>query len=112
MGRKKGTPNKDTSSLIERAAQLKIDPFEIMLFFAANDWKRLGYDGPTMVKYTRDGSPYEVDRISPELRQKSAADASQYLYPKRKAIEVKKPFDPTEADRPLAEISDEQLDEL
>jgi len=36
---------------------------------------------------TKDGSTFEELTISPELRQKSAKDACEYLFPKRKAIE-------------------------
>ena len=59
---------------MEKALSLGIDPFEVLLFFAGNRWQKLGYKS--------------ADAISPELRKASAEAASQYLYPKRKAIEV------------------------
>lgn len=86
-GRKKGTPNKKTQEAQDIATKLGVNPFEILLLFAKNDWKRLGYDSKTITKFSVAGDPYEEDRISPELRHSSAGKAAEYLYPKRKAIE-------------------------
>lgn len=88
-GRKKGTPNKDTQTLRERAAALGVDPFEILLHFAAGNWGELGYDSPSREIPTKDGGTVTVDTISPELREKAAKDVSEYLYPKLKSIEHK-----------------------
>lgn len=88
-GRKKGTPNKTTQSLMEKCEKLGCDPFEILLRFAMGDWQGLGYESRQELKYTsEDGSAVYEDVISPELRQKSAKEASEYLYPKRKAVEL------------------------
>ena len=88
-GRKPNTPNKATQTLIEKCAKLKCDPFEILLLFANGDWKALGYEEAQKIKgYTQDGSPIYEDRISEELRQKSARDACEYIHPKRKAMEL------------------------
>lgn len=88
-GRKKGSPNKRTRELIERADAIGVDPFEILLRFAKGDWKGLGYESETMTKIAAGGVKVEIERIDPELRMKAAAEAAQYLYPKRKAIELK-----------------------
>lgn len=88
-GRKKGTPNKKTQALLEKAKELGVDPFEILLLFAKGDWKALGYDSPEkVIAVTKDGQEVFSDRITAELRQKSAKDAAEYLYAKRKALEV------------------------
>ena len=88
-GRKKGTPNKNRQVLLDKAKELGVDPFQILLLFAKGDWKALGYDSAeTVTAITKDGQKIFADRISPELRQKSAKDASEYLYPKRKAVEL------------------------
>ncbi len=86
-GRKKNTPNKDTRTLMEKAAELGIDPFEILLRFAAEDWKGLGYDARTKISFTSAGIEFEEFLIKPELRGKCAAEACQYIHAKRKALE-------------------------
>lgn len=85
-GRGKGTPNKDTQTLQEKAKELGCDPFVVLMHFAKGDYEALGYR-EYETKTFKDGSTCEMLTISPELRQKSASDAAQYLYPKRKAIE-------------------------
>lgn len=86
-GRKKGVPNKPTATLIGKANELGIDPFEILLLFAAEDWKRLGYEARTTISYTNAGIEFEELVIKPEMRVKAASEACQYIHAKRKAIE-------------------------
>lgn len=93
-GRSKGTPNKKTKDLMEKAEQLGVDPFEILLRFAAGDWKGLGYKTKDTLESAGMGRIIKVDRISADLRKSAAAAAMPYLYPKRKAIE----FKPSEGD--------------
>ncbi len=107
-GRKKGTRNKDAAPVMQRAEQLGIDPFEILLLFAAGDWKKLGYKKETIIRYSKD-CQNEYLTIDPAVRARSAAEACQYLYPKRKAIEVE---EINKRNRPLAKLTDEELDEL
>lgn len=64
-GRTKGTPNKDTSDLVERLRVLDCDPLEGMVQIATNE------------------------AYAPELRGRMYAELAQYLYPKRRATEVK-----------------------
>lgn len=90
-GRKAGTPNQDTALLKQKARELGIDPFEILLLFAKNDWKALGYESQKITIFSRNHEPIEVDVITPETRLKAASDACQYLYPKRKSIEHEHP---------------------
>ena len=71
-GRQKGTPNKKTFDAKLIAEQLDCDPFEILVHFAKGDADALGYKGGT---------------IPPDMRLQAAKEASQYLYPKRKAVE-------------------------
>lgn len=87
-GRKKGSLNKRPLALLDKANELGIDPFEILLLFADERWKELGYPARTVTKCSPDGTPYEEYIISPELRQRSASDAAQYVHAKRKAIEL------------------------
>ena len=64
-GRIKGTPNKRTSELVERLEALGCDPIEGMA--------RIALDSSN----------------SPELRGRMFAELAGYLYPKRRAVEVK-----------------------
>lgn len=108
-GRPRGLPNKDVRPLIEKARELNIDPFEILLRFAAEDWKGLGYESRTKTSYTNAGIEFEEFLIKPELRGKCASEAAQYIYAKRKAIE--QTIDPAlvESIKSLEGKSDEEL---
>jgi len=86
-GRPKGSVNKKTAQAQDIADRLGIDPFEILLKFAAGDWKGLGYKSPTTTRITEKGSVITEDIISPELKSTSAGKAIEFLYPKRKAID-------------------------
>jgi|SRR5215472_3653534 len=63
-GRSKGTPNKKTIEAAELLASLSCNPLEGMAILAADP------------------------KSTPELRGKMYAELAQYIYPKRKAIEV------------------------
>lgn len=88
-GRPKGVPNKRTQDLFELAEKLECNPFEVLLHFAKGDYQALGYEERQFKTYGTGEDSYTIDEltISPELRQKSAKDACEYLFPKRKAIE-------------------------
>lgn len=88
-GRKKGTPNKTTLPLEEKARELGVDPFEILLRFAAGDWEGLGYDAEIYHQEKPDGSVRMGYVITPNMRLTAAGEACQYIYPKRKAVELK-----------------------
>lgn len=90
-GRKKNTRNKDSVPLKQKAAELGIDPFEILLYFAAGDWKKLGYTSETYTVYSKDVSNEEYT-IQPSVRAKAAGEACQYIYPKLKAVEHSGPL--------------------
>lgn len=99
-GRVKGVPNKSTQDLHEIAERLGVNPFEILLHYANGNAEALGLScGSTlsdMLADQLDGEDLErvkeleaklTNPISAELRQKSAKDACEYLFAKRKAIE-------------------------
>lgn len=109
-GRQKGTPNKRALRLQELAAELGVDPFEILLRFAGNDWKGLGYASGSTTKWTASGIEYEEDVITPQMRLLAAKEAVQYLEPKRKAIEVDQTLSPEE--RQLVEMYREKMKAL
>jgi hypothetical protein len=87
-GRKKGTPNIRTKEALEIAEELGIDPFRILLQFAQGDWEGLGYTSEVYHKETAEGETTMGFVIPPELRQKAAGEATKYLYPQRKAVEL------------------------
>lgn len=87
-GRAKGTPNKKTQDLQAMAEKLGCNPFEILLRFAMRDWKGLKFETETKLKIALNGMPVEVPHITPEMQLDAAEKASQFLYPKRKAIDL------------------------
>lgn len=105
-GRPKGVPNKDRSTVLEIAQSVGCDPFKILCQFAMGDFKGLGIEEFT-TKIGGEGA-YEAFSISPELRQKSAKDACEYLYPKRKAVEHSGSIDSVQATLTLEEYLKQQ----
>lgn len=87
-GRKRGTLNKNRQILIEKANELGVDPFEILLRFASGDWKGLGYDEEKYVHSANENGTFYKYTIEPATRAKCASEACQYLHPKRKAVEL------------------------
>jgi hypothetical protein len=87
-GRTKGTLNKVTQDILDRAAEMGVDPFQILLYYCARNWKALGYSSETITKVLKDGGTIEVERIPPERQLEAVKEACQYMYPKRKAIEL------------------------
>lgn len=85
-GRAKGVPNKSNQDLIDKANSLGVDPFQVLLLYVKRDWKALGFPSEF---YTYEGQP-DKDRpiITPEKQIECAKDVCQYLYPKRKAVEL------------------------
>jgi hypothetical protein len=77
-GRKKGTPNKRTGEAREVFVKHKIDPLEVLALMAKGDWKALGY---------KEGEEPD-QKLALELRFYAAKEGAQYLYPKRKAVEI------------------------
>lgn len=87
-GRAKGTPNKNALPLVQKAKDLGVDPFEVLLLFAKGDWKALGYKHETMtVGFCKETTEEIWDyTIRPDVRARAASMACEYLYPKRKAL--------------------------
>lgn len=87
MSRTKGSRDRKMIDAQAKAEELGIDPFEILLLYAAGKWKELGYESQTKTIKTKSGSTYESDIIGPELRMNAARDATNYIFAKKKAIE-------------------------
>lgn len=85
-GRPKESIGLRTHELFHIAQEHDCNPFEILIMFAKADYAGLG-----MLEYktiiTKSGQEIQEPSISPELQQRSAKDACEYLFPKRKAIE-------------------------
>ncbi len=82
-GRPKGSRNKRNLQL-EIMAEKFTDPFELLMMFAAGDWKGLGYDSEVYVMENANGATKIGYTISPEMRLVAAKEACQYLYAKKK----------------------------
>ncbi len=98
-GRKLGTPNKATEDINQKLQRLGCDPIEGMSVIALNKL-------PCGVCRGKGKTPYKLpdggigsrtcescygtlfENCSPELRGKMYAEISQYVLPKRKALEV------------------------
>lgn len=85
-GRSKGTPNKKTFDAQKMAEDLGVDPLEILLHAASNNYQALGYESAITTKLVGENAITE-DTIPISTRVQAAKEAAQYLYPKRKAIE-------------------------
>lgn len=110
-GRKKGTLNKNAIPLMEKAMELGVDPFVILLLFAKGDWKSLGYEAPEFISgYGREGEPILKLHVTSDHRLTAASNAAKYLYPQLKAMELKVEAEPQE--NPLEGLSDEELDQM
>ena len=84
MARTKGSKNRKSYDAYILASKLGIDPLEVLLKFAMNDWKALGYPNET---YSPDGK-VECYFITPETRVRAAKEACEYLYSKTKSVEL------------------------
>lgn len=73
---------------IKLANELGVDPFEILLRFAANDWSGLGYEDGNQIIFSALGAEIKIDKISVADRINAAKDACTYLYPKRSALKI------------------------
>jgi len=87
-GRTKGSVNHRTKELLTITEELGVHPFEVLLHFVKGDWRSLGYKSGTRQILTKTGDIVEIDVIEPETHLKAASEACQYLYPKRKAVEL------------------------
>lgn len=108
-GRQPGSLNKANVSAQEIANRLGVDPFEVLLLFAKEDFKTLGYDSRTIEKPIGGGMTCTEFVISPELRQRSAEKACEYLRPKLKAVEVSMNPQLTEKFNELQSKTEEEL---
>lgn len=70
-GRKKGTPNKNTIPADELADRLGINPYEVLLRYAAGDAKALG-----------------LKSVESGVRAKAAAEATKYLHSQRRSMDI------------------------
>jgi hypothetical protein len=87
-GMKKGAITRDRQMLLDKAKELGVDPFEILLRIANNDWKGLGYKKEGQTVHTAGGGSFYQPEIDCALRAKAAADACQYMLPKLKSIDI------------------------
>jgi hypothetical protein len=87
-GRKKGQITKDRQMLLDKARELNVDPFEILLHFAAGNHKALGMEETRITGMTASGNAIWTDSIPSEQRVKAAEAAAQYMLPKLKSVDV------------------------
>jgi hypothetical protein len=90
-GRKKGTPNKDSLSIEQKAQELGFDPLKVLIHFAQGDWKSLGYDSEVYHMEKADGSINMGFVITPNMRMTATETIMKYIYPQKKAVELSTP---------------------
>lgn len=83
-GRIKGSKNFRVQLLEEIVNKFSMDPLEVLMHFAAGDWKALGYDSDVYHIEKPDGDVKMGYVITPELRLQAAKEATQYLHAKKK----------------------------
>lgn len=109
-GRIKGSTNKKTLEVIDTLAKLKCNPIEGMAKIAMDDRTTLDTKSRKIVKELRDLLKIKPDLLeffemvlaswqgyAPELRAKMFSELAQYVYPKRKAVELS-----TDPNNPIA----------
>lgn len=80
-GRKKGTPNKKTQELRDKCEAAGVDPFDVLLQICKGTKEIIVKDDK--------GKEKTVELpINTEHRLAAAKELCQYIYPKRKAIEL------------------------
>lgn len=93
MARPKGIANKKTDYFFDACGKLKHDPVEFNIRVAQNDWKSLGYEERTYTVHTKSGGSYEQDYITVADRITANNKLLDFMFPKRKAIELTSPAD-------------------
>lgn len=118
IGRAKGTPNRSTQRVVELCERMACDPFEVLAKITMNTLECGVCGGTGRTKYQPKSKaaaaaaaalkldiPEEImpdgaervcqscwesgmERIDPETRLSAAKELSQYLAPKRKALEI------------------------
>ena len=101
-GRRRGTPNKDTSEFARLVDELECSPAEILIGLAMGMVVELGYmtveeleepggqDASGM--WRKSGRERALECIPAELRAQCAGKLCEFLYPKRKAVEISGEF--------------------
>lgn len=85
-GRKPGSKNADTQWAIDLAASKNKHPYEVLLDFANRDYEALGL-AEIEERKDKEGKTILNLTISPELQQKSAKDACEFILSKLKSID-------------------------
>ena len=87
-GRPKGSKNKRTLEVEEIISKMKINPLQMLIHFAENQYKKLGYDSPTRTSFTSAGIEFEEEIITPELRVTALKEVIKYVYAQKKATDL------------------------
>ena len=86
-GRPKGAKNKKTLEVEEIISRMKINPLQMLCYFAEGNWKKLGYENKSKTSWTSAGIEYEEDVIGPELRVHATKEVVKYVYSQKKSVE-------------------------
>jgi hypothetical protein len=116
-GRKKGTPNKITLDLIALLEEKGFNPAaKLVLVYrkAAKEWERHEeiFDAIQSKRISFEMTPLTETKAPTYLgiMEKAASELMQYVYPKRKAVEVSGPGGGPIETKDVSSLTDEQLD--
>lgn len=87
-GRPKGCKNKRTRMVEEIADQFELDPFQVLMMIACNDWKGLGYASSTKTVFSMAGIESEEPVIGLSDRLGAAKEATKYIYSQKRSVEL------------------------
>lgn len=85
---RKGIPNKDTQYIVDLCQKHNLCPVEVLINVAKGDYKALGYKQMTIKKVAFGGNLFEEDRITLDHRIDATKKLIDYIYPKRKAVQI------------------------
>jgi len=95
LARTKGALNKDSFDAKRIAAEIGEDPLRVIGYIMTGDWKALKLPSPTVTKFSSRGEAYEESAITIGHRLTAASAFAEYVYSKRKSIEIIQEPNPT-----------------
>lgn len=97
MGQHKVKRKQNSDNFFKACKKQEHDPIEFNILVAKNDWAALGFTSPTYTCYTKSGDTYEMNHITVDHRLSANNKLLDFMYAKKKAIEITPPETPNQA---------------
>lgn len=104
MARPAGAKNKRSQDLDTLIDASKLPLVAAYLAVLNADWATLGYGSETVQRFTKDGDPYEEERITLDHRVSAMRELMKYRYAQKRSVEVSGP-----GGKPIETVSQLQL---